>query len=156
MGNIPRSISDYYDAQVVTAYKAPLVGTNLIARGTDLPPGTGTVSRDQVQEFTGKAKRGYRIRTIPRETAERTPKTVIVLEHAYGFDMHKKALEAYGRMGESALNGEDARQAGRLVGESLDDVIFNGDANSGAKGIYKDAGLEPYILDDGKEWNNPT
>ena len=136
MGNLPRSITDFYDAQVVQAYKAPLVGTLLIARGVDLPPGTGTVSRDQAEYPVSKAKRGYRIREIPRETSERTPKTVIVVEHAHGYDMHKKALDAYARSGETALNGVDARNSCRLVGESLDDIIFNGDENAGVKGIF--------------------
>ncbi|AEG18644.1 encapsulin [Methanobacterium paludis] len=153
MGYLPQAITNYYSTQVIKAYKAPLVGTFLLARGEDLPPGSATVTRDQVANFTGKAKRGFKLRTIPRENGERTPKTVQVVEHAYGFDMHRKSLDAYKREGTSALNGEDARQSGRIVAESLDDIIFNGDKNRGVKGIYEDAGLTPFVLADGKAWN---
>ncbi|MCE7699500.1 MAG: DUF2184 domain-containing protein [Methanobacterium paludis] len=155
-GGLPGSITDFYDSKVVEAYYAPLIGTNLIAKGADLPPGTETVSRDVAQPKEGKAKRGYKIRDIPRETSERKPKTVLVVEHAYGYDMHKKKLDAYARMGEAALNGIDAYNAGRIVGESLDDIIFNGDAEIGAKGILTSASLTPYSVDEGAEWNQST
>ena len=154
--SLPESIVNYFDSKVVQSYQVPLVGVNLIAKGDPLPPGTGRITRDQVLNFTGKAKRGYRVRTIPREMAERTPKTVTVVEHTYGFEMHRKVLEAYERQGETALNGQDATQCGRVIAQSLDDIIFNGDKNQNVKGIYSDAGLEPYVVDDGKEWNNPT
>jgi hypothetical protein len=156
MGNLPRSITDYFDVDVILAYKAPLIGPDIIARGVDLPPGTATISRDEVQYPTSKAKRGYRVRTVPRETSERTPKTVTVIEHTHGFDMHKRVLDAYARMGEAALSGVDSANSGRLVAESLDDVIFNGDTNSGAKGLYANAGLTPYAVDESHEWNDPT
>ncbi|MBZ2167004.1 encapsulin [Methanobacterium spitsbergense] len=156
MGNLPRSITDFFDVKAILAYKAPLIGTTVLARGVDLPLGTGTVSRDQVEYPVSKAKRGYRVREVPRETAERTPKTVTVIEHTHGFDLHKNVLAAYARMGEAALNGTDATNSGRLVAESFDDVVFNGDSNAGTKGIYSDAGLTPYAVDDGKEWNDPT
>ena len=156
MGYLPVAVTNYNSLQAVKAYKAPLSGTLLVAVGEPLPPGTGTVTRDKVKNFEGKAKRGYRIRTVPRESEEREPNTVVVLEHTYGYSMHKKALDAYKRMGESALNGEGARQSGRLVAESLNDAIFNGDANSGAKGIFADAELDDYVVDEGKEWNTAT
>ena len=152
--SLPLSVVNYFDARVVRAYKAPLQATNMIAKGDPLPPGTGYITRDQIANFTGTAKRGYRVRTIPRETGERTPKTVTVQEHTYGFELHRKALQAYERQGETALNGEDASQSGRLVAESLDDVIWNGDANASIKGIYSDAGLTPFELEEGAEWDN--
>jgi hypothetical protein len=153
MGFLPQKITDYFSAEVIRAYKAPLVGTNLIFRGDDLPPGTGTLTRNSVQNFTGKARRGYKVREVPRESSEGSPRTVQVVEHTYGFKFHKQTLDAYQRQGVTALNGEDARQSGRIVSESLDDVIFNGDANRKIKGIYKDAGADPLVLDSGKAWN---
>src|ERR1035437_2732470 len=124
---LPESIINYFDSKVVQSYQVPLVGTSLIAKGDPLPLGTGRISRDQVKNFTGKAKRGYRVRTIPRETAERVPKTVTVVEHKYGFEMPLKDLQAYELKGESALNGQDASQCGRVIAQSLDSIIFNGD-----------------------------
>jgi hypothetical protein len=153
MGFLPQKITDYFSAEVIRAYKAPLVGPNLIARGEDIPPGVGTLTRNSIQNFTGKAKRGYKIREVPRESSEGEPRTVKVIEHTYGFKFHKQTLDAYQRMGVTALNGEDARQSGRIVSESLDDVIFNGDANRNVKGLYKDASATPLVLDDGKAWN---
>ncbi len=88
-----------------------------------------------VSKLTGEAKRGYRIRTVPRESVDRTQDTVIVVEHAYGFAMHRKELEAYEADGTSAINTEDAIEAARVVAKSVDDIIFNGDSNHGVKGI---------------------
>ena len=79
MGYLPVAITNYNSLQAVKSYKAPLSGTLLVAKGEDLPPGTGTVTRDKVKNFEGKAKRGYRIRSVPRESEEREPQTVIVL-----------------------------------------------------------------------------
>jgi hypothetical protein len=156
MGDIPGSITNFYRLKTIKAYKAPLVGTLCIARGVDLLPGTRTVTGDEVQYPEGKAKRGYRVEEVPRESGEKIPKTVTVIEHTHGFSMHKKELEAYARMGESALNGTAAGNSGRLVAESLDDVIFNGDKNAQAKGIFADASLTPYDVDSGKEWNTTS
>ena len=156
MGYLPLSVTNYYSNQVVKAYKAPLSGTLLVARGEDLPPGTGTVTRDKVKNFTGKAKRGYRVRTVPRESEEREPNTVIVIEHTHGYEMHKQAVKAYARVGESVLNGEGARQSGRLVAESLNGTFFNGDSNSGSKGLFADAELDDYVVTEGKEWNTAS
>jgi hypothetical protein len=153
---LPESIVNYFDSKVVQSYQVPLVGVNLIAKGDPLPPGTGRITRDQVSNFTGKAKRGYRVRTVPREMAERIPKTVTVVEHTYGFEMHRKVLELYEREGETALNGQDATQCGRVIAQSLDDIIFNGDKNAGVKGIFSDAGLTPYVVPTGHEWNNTS
>lgn len=153
---LPLSVTNYFDSRVVEAYYAPQEAINLIAKGDPLPPGTRTVSRDQVERFSGKATRGYNIRTVKRETGERTPKTVVVVEHKYGFSLTRKDLKAYERMGVTALNGNDAYQTGQIIGKSLDEIILIGDANSGVKGLFTDAGAEPYEVTSGKEWNVPN
>lgn len=150
------AVVNYYDTKVLKAYDDTLVGVDAIYKGADLPPGTGTVTRPIVEKPTGKAKRGYRIRTVPRETGDRTQKTVTVVEHVHGFDLHRKDLQAYERQGTSALNGADASNSGRLVAESFDDIIFNGSANDNVKGIFADAGKTPYIVQSGYEWNKPV
>lgn len=153
---LPDSVVNYYDSKVLQAFDDTLVAVDLIFKGDDLPAGTGTVTRRAVDKPTGKAKRGYRVRTVPREVGERGQKTVTVVEHVHGFDLHRKELQAYEREGTSALNGADASNSGRLVAESLDDIILNGDANQGVKGIFKDAGQTAYGVPAGYEWNKQT
>lgn len=153
---LPDAVINYYDSKVLQAFNDNLVGVDVIYKGDNLPPGTGTVTRQEVKRPTTKAKRGYRVRTVPRETGERDQKTVTVVEHAHGFDLHRKELQAYERQGTSALNGADASNSGRIVAESLDDIIFNGDTNAGVKGIFADAGKTPYAVAGGYEWNKPV
>lgn len=153
---LPDGVINYYDSKVLQGFNDNLVAVDLIAKGADLPPGTGTITRTTVDRLDTKAKRGYRVRTVPRETAERGQKTVTVVEHVHGFDMHRKELQAYERQGTSALNGADAANSGRIVAESLDDIILNGDANQGVKGIFADAGKTAYAVPAGYEWNKAT
>lgn len=153
--SLPDALVNYYDAEVIREFSETVVGIDLIAKGVDLPAGTGHVTRQQVSKFDGKAKRGYRVREVPRESVDRTPVTVTVVESVYGFALHRKELEAYEREGESAVNLDEARECARVVAKDVDDIIFNGDANAGVKGIYADAG-DDFTVTSGYEWNSPT
>lgn len=153
--SLPDALVNYYDAEVIREFSETVVGIDLIAKGVDLPAGTGHVTRQQVSKFDGKAKRGYRVREVPRESVDRTPVTVTVVESVYGFALHRKELEAYEREGESAVNLDEARECARVVAKDVDDIIFNGDANAGVKGIYADAG-DDFTVMSGYEWNSPT
>lgn len=153
--SLPDALVNYYDAEVIREFSETVVGIDLIAKGVDLPAGTGHVTRQQVSKFDGKAKRGYRVREVPRESVDRTPVTVTVVESVYGFALHRKELEAYEREGESAVNLDEARECARVVAKDVDDIIFNGDVNAGVKGIYADAG-DDFTVTSGYEWNSPT
>jgi len=153
--SLPDGLVNYYDAEVIREFDETIVGIDLIAKGPDLPAGTGRVTRPVVSKFTGKAKRGYRVREVPRETADRTQVSVTVMESVYGFALHRKELEAYEREGTSALNIEEALECARIVAEDVDDIIFNGDTDAGVKGIYADAG-DDFTVTTGYEWNTPV
>ncbi|BDZ68593.1 encapsulin [Methanobacterium ferruginis] len=151
--SLPDSLVNYYDSEVIREYNETLVGIDLIFKGPDLPKGKGSVTRPIVHKFKGKAKRGYRIREVPRETIDRDQVTVKVMESAYGFALHRKDLEAYETDGVSALNLEESLECARIVAKDVDDIIFNGDTNAGTKGIYKDAG-DTFTVKTDYEWNN--
>ncbi len=153
--SLPDALVNYYDAEVIREYDETVVGIDLIAKGADLPPGTGHVTRQQVSKFDGVAKRGYRVREVPRESVDRTPVTVTVVESVYGFALHRKELQAYEQNGESALSLEEALECARIVAKDVDDIIFNGDPSAGVKGIYADAG-DDFTVTTGYEWNSPT
>lgn len=153
--SLPDSLVNYYDAETIREFSETVVGIDMIVKGPDLPKGMGHITRSQVSQFDGTAKRGYRIREVPRESVDRTPVTVTVMESAYGFALHRKELEAYEREGTSALNLEEALECARVVARDVDDIIFNGDANAGIKGIYSDAG-DDFTVATGYEWNSPT
>lgn len=151
--SLPDSLINYIDAETIREYNETVVGIDMIPKGVDLPKGTGRISRTKVSKFEGKAKRGYRVREVPRETVDRTPVTVTVIESVYGFDLHRKDLEAYEREGISAINMDEALECARIVAMDVDDIIFNGDASTGSKGIYKDAG-DTFTVKTNYEWNN--
>lgn len=153
--SLPNSLVTYVDSEVIRQYNEKIVGIDMIAKGPDLPAGTGHVERTEISQFEGKAKRGYRVTEVPRESVDRTPVNVTVIESVYGFELHRKEVQAYEREGTSAVNLEEAMECARIVALDVDDIIFNGDSVTNTKGIYKDAG-DTFTVTTNYEWDNPV
>ena len=133
-----------YDA-VLSEIEPNLVGPRVITRAESLPLGTQSVTIHELKKLKGTALRGHKGEDIPREVADMQRKSVRVIEHAYGFELHDQDLLASRRM-KIPLQTAAARQCGRIVAESIEDMIFNGIPEIGIEGIYANAPEEPFTV----------
>jgi hypothetical protein len=136
-----------YDA-ILSEIEPNLIGPRVIARAESLPLGTQSVTIHELKKLKGKALRGHKGEDIPREVADMQRKTVRVIEHAYGFKLHDQDLLA-SRRGKISLQTAAAKQCGRIVAESIEDMIFNGIPELGLEGIYSDAPAESFTVTKG-------
>jgi hypothetical protein len=127
----------YYDA-ILSEIEPRLVGPRVIVRAESLPRGTQSITLHELKKLKGKALMGSKGEDIPREVAEMDKKTVKVIEHAYGFELHDQDL-ASSRRAKIPLQTTAARQCGRVVAESIERMIFNGIPELGIEGIYTSA-----------------
>lgn len=135
---------------VLSEIEPNLVGPRIIARAPSLPLGVQSVTMHELKKLKGKALRGHKGADIPREVAEFERKAVNVIEHAYGFKLHDQDLLA-SRRSSIPLETTAARQCGRIVAESIEDMIFNGIPELGIEGVYRNAQTDPYTVVNG--WN---
>ena len=147
----------FYTA-VLEAIEPVLVGPHIVAKAESLPAGVQQVTNDELQKLKGRAKRGRKGSPVPRELGELTRKTVPVVEHIHGFDVHQQDLLASKRSN-TPLPTAAARQSARLVAESVEDMIFNGIPELEMQGIYKDAGntftsANPWNVDGGDPYKD--
>lgn len=142
---------NYYRRVILEEISPKLVGTNMVAQGENLPPGTRKVTSEELKRLRGRSKVGEPGTPIPRETGEIERATVYLPEISHGFRLHRKDLEASKNFGEP-LPSLNARQSAQMVREGIEELIFLGNSTLGIKGIYADAG-NTYEVEDGKEWN---
>lgn len=148
MGLITAQDITYYELVMLEEIQELLVGPFMVAKAPNLPPGTQIVPRDKLKALKGRAKLGKKGQPIPREIGDIERGAVQIPEISHGFSLHRKDLQA-----KATLPDIGARQSTRLVLERLENLIFNGEPTLGIDGIYADAGLDPYVIDDGYEWN---
>lgn len=126
-----------FDA-ILSEIEPKLVGPRVIARAKSLPLGTRSVTVHELKKLKGKALVGHKGEAIPREIAEMTAKSLLILEHAYGFELHDQDLLA-SRRSKLPIETTAATQCGRVVAESIERMIFNGIPELGIEGIYSSA-----------------
>jgi uncharacterized linocin/CFP29 family protein len=151
MGLVTDQMISYYEMVMLEEIQPNLIGTQIIAQAGTIPKGTQIVPRDELQALQGRAKLGKKGQPIPREVGEITRKATVIPEIAHGFTLHRKDLEA-AQGGNVALPDTAARMSSRLVMERLEDLIFNGNATLGIKGIFADAN-DTFTVDNDYEWN---
>ena len=132
-----REFNLLYDA-ILSAIEPKLVGPRVVARAESLPLGTRSVTVHELKKLKGKALVGHKGEDIPREVAEMTAKSLLILEHAYGFDVHDQDLLA-SRRSKLPIETISAQQCGRVVAESIERMIFNGIPELGIEGVYTSA-----------------
>ena len=123
-----------FDA-ILSEIEPKLVGPRVIARAESLPLGTRSVTVHELKKLKGKALVGHKGEAIPREIAA---KSLLILEHAYGFELHDQDLLA-SRRSKLPIETTAATQCGRVVAESIERMIFNGIPEVGIEGIYSSA-----------------
>lgn len=155
--SLPDELVTEFDTVVIEEAEKTLKAIDLIAKGPALTPGTSSVNRKKVERFTGKARRGYKLRKVPRESGERNEENVMVVEHAYGFEFHRKELQAYQSHGFGVVDTQESKESTKVVAKSIDDIILNGDLKHGVEGIYANAlAANDFTVAANYEWNNPV
>jgi len=140
---LPGSVYTFYNMIILEEIEPSLVGTKVVAKAQNIPPGISIVYRNELKKLRGAAKRGHPGDPVPHEVGRIQPKATYVVEHIHGFDIPEQDMLAAAQPQNNTiikLPEAAARASARLVAESIEDTVFNGIPELGAPGIYADAG----------------
>ena len=157
---LPNNAFNFFNLAILEETEPLLVGTQVVAKAPEVPPGIKRVTRYELKKLRSKAKRGHTGDPVPKEVGRLQAKTTYVIEHIHGFDIPEQDMMAAANNPNNAeiikLPDASARASARLVAEMIEDTIFNGIPEVGAYGIYTGAGANggnPYSVANGSEWN---
>ena len=73
--SLPNQAFNFFNLAILEETEPLLVGTQVVAKAPELPPGIKRVTRYELKKLRSQAKRGHPGQPVPKEVGRLAPKT---------------------------------------------------------------------------------